>query len=59
MWYLIVSIPDLCTLTHFNKIDVIEAFRFISKYLDDLLNIDNSYFEQMVGQEYPTELQVK
>ena len=24
---------------------------------DDLLNIDNSYFEQMVGQTYPTELQ--
>ena len=25
--------------------------------LDDLLNIDNPYFEQMVGQIYPTELQ--
>ena len=24
--------------------------------LDDLLNIDNPYFEQMVGQIYPTEL---
>ena len=27
-------------------------------YLDDLLNIDNPYFEQMVGQIYPTELQL-
>ena len=28
------------------------------RYLDDLLNIDNPYFEQMVGQIYPTELQL-
>ena len=27
-------------------------------YLDDLLNIDKPYFEQMVGQLYPTELQL-
>ena len=27
-------------------------------YLDDLLNIDNPYFEQMVGQIYPIELQL-
>ena len=27
-------------------------------YLDDLLNIDNPYFEPMVGQIYPTELQL-
>ena len=26
--------------------------------LDDLLNTDNPYFEQMVGQIYPTELQL-
>ena len=25
--------------------------------LDDLLNIDKPYFEKMVGQIYPTELQ--
>ena len=29
-----------------------------SRYLDDLLNIDNPYFEQMVGRIYPTELQL-
>ena len=28
--------------------DIIEAFNSTSKYLDDLLNIDNIYFEQMV-----------
>ena len=40
------------------KSDIIEAFNSTSRYLDDLLNIDNPYFEQMVGQIYPTELQL-
>ena len=38
--------------------DIIEASYSISRYLDDLHNIDNPYFEQMVGQIYPTELQL-
>ena len=43
--------------------DIIEAFNSNSRYLDDLLNIDlycidNPYFEQMVGQIYPSELQL-
>ena len=42
-----------------NQTDVVEAFNFISRYLDDLLNIDKPYFEQMVSQIYPTELQFK
>ena len=29
-----------------------------SRYLDDLLNIDNIYFDQMVDSLYPTELQL-
>ena len=37
---------------------IIEAFNSTFRYLDDLLNIDNPYFEQMVGQIYPTELQL-
>ena len=32
---------------------VIEAFNSTSRYLDDLLNIDNPYFEGMVKQIYP------
>ena len=35
-----------------------EAFNSTSRYLDDILNIDNPYFEQMVGHIYPTELQL-
>ena len=64
VWYLIVSIPDLCNLITFmlslsdkKQTDIIEAFNSTSRYLDDLLNIDKPYFEQMVGQIYPTELQ--
>ena len=38
--------------------DIIEAFNSASRYLDDLINIDNPYFEQTVGQIYPTELQL-
>ena len=41
-----------------NQADVIEAFNSTSRYLDDLLNIDNPYFEGMVNQMYPTELQL-
>ena len=33
-------------------------WNFGFRYLDDLLNIDNPYFEQKVGQIYSTELQL-
>ena len=41
-----------------NQADVIKAFNSTSRYLDDLLNIDNPYFEGMVNQIYPSELQL-
>ena len=41
-----------------DQTEVIKAFNSTSRYLDELLNIDNPYFEQMVGQIYPTELQL-
>ena len=47
----------LCCLCQ-TIIKLIEAFNSTSRYLDDLLNIDIPYFEQMVGQIYPTELQL-
>ena len=40
-----------------NQVDVIEAFNLTSRYLDDLLSINNPYFEGMVNQIYPPELQ--
>ena len=48
----------ILSLSDNNQADIIEAFNSTSRYLDDLLNIDNPYFEQMVGQIYPTELQL-
>ena len=48
----------MLSLSENNQTDIIEAFNSTSRYLDDLLNIDNLFFEQMVGQIYPTELQL-
>ena len=38
--------------------DVIEAFNSTSRYLDDLLNIDNTLFDTMVNCINPSELQL-
>ena len=48
----------MLSLSDNNQADFIEAFNSTSRYLDDLLKIDNPYFEQMVGEIYPTELQL-
>ena len=40
----------MLTLSDNNQTDIIEAFNSSSRYLDDFLDIDNPYFEQMVGQ---------
>ena len=37
-----------------NQADVIKAFNSTSRYLDDLLNTNNPYFEGMVNQIYQT-----
>ena len=41
-----------------NQADVMKALNSTSRYLDDLLNTDNPYFEGMVNQIYPSELQL-
>ena len=43
----------MLSLSDNNQTDVVEAFNSISRYLDELLNIDNPYFEQKVSQIYP------
>ena len=48
----------MLSLSGNNKTDIIEAFNSTSICLDYLLNIDNPYFDQMVGQIYPNELQL-
>ena len=48
----------MLSLSDNNQADIINAFNSTSRYLDDLLNIDNLYFKQMVARIYPTEIQL-
>ena len=48
----------LLSLSDDNQSEVIEAFNSTSRYLDDLLNIDNNNFDSMVNHIYPSELQL-
>ena len=48
----------MMSLSADTQADVIEAFNSTSRYLADLLNIDNPYFDGMVSQIYPDELQL-
>ena len=48
----------MLSLSEDNQSDVIEAFKSTSRYLDDLLNIDNNFFDSMVNRIYPSELQL-
>ena len=49
----------MISLSDVKQAEIIEAFKSTSRYLDDLLNIDNPYFEGMVNRIYPPELQLK
>ena len=48
----------MLSLSDDNQSEVIEAFNSTSRYLDDLLNIYNIFFESMVNHIYPSELQL-
>ena len=48
----------MTSLSDVKKAEIIEAFKSTSRYLDDLLNIDNPYFEGNVNRIYPPELQL-
>ena len=48
----------MTSLSDDNQADITEAFNSTSRYLDDLLNINNPYFEEMADQIYPPELQL-
>ena len=48
----------MVSLSDDKQADVIGAFNTTSRYLDDILNINNVYFENMVSQIYPSELQL-
>ena len=46
----------MTSLSDIKQAEIIEAFKSTSNYLDDLLNIDNPYFEGMANRIYPPEL---
>ena len=48
----------MMSLSDDKQSDVIDAFNTTSRYLDDILNINYVYFENMVSQIYPSELQL-
>ena len=48
----------MLSLSDNNQAGVVETLNSTSRYLDDLLKLDNLYFEQMVSQIYPTEIQL-
>ena len=47
----------LFCLSDDKQADVIDAFNTTFRYLDDILNISNVYFDHMVSQIFPSELQ--
>ena len=48
----------MMSLSDDKQADVIDAFDTTSRYLDDILNINNVYFDNMVSQIYPSELEL-
>ena len=49
----------MMSLSDDKQADVIDAFNITSRHLDDILNIINVYFDNMVSHVYPSELQLK
>ena len=48
----------MLSLSEDNQSNIIEALNSTSRYLDDLFNIDNKFFDSMVNRIYPLELQL-
>ena len=44
------------SLSEGKQADIIDAFNTTSRYLDDILNFNNVYFDTIVSQIYPSEL---
>ena len=52
------EIGFMMPLSDDKQADIIDTFNTTSRYLDDVLNINNVYFDNMVSQIYPSELQL-
>ena len=49
----------MLSLSEDNQSDLVEAFNSTFRYLNDILNIDNNFFDSMVNRVYPSKLQLK
>ena len=47
----------MISLSDDKQADIIDAFNTTFRYLDDILNINDVYFDDIVSQVYPSELQ--
>ena len=48
----------MMSLSDDKQADIIDAINTTSRYLDDILNINNVYYDNMVSQIYPSELKI-
>ena len=48
----------MMSLANDKHADNIDAFNTTTRYLDDILNITNVYFDNMVSKIYPSEIQL-
>ena len=48
----------MVSLSDDKQADITDAFNTTPRYLDAILNINNIYFDNMVSQIYPAELQL-
>ena len=48
----------MMSLSDDKQSDIIDSFNTTSRYLDDTLNINTIYFDNMVSQIYPSDLQL-
>ena len=48
----------MMSLSDNKQADIIDAFNTTSRYLDDILNINNIYLDNVVSQIHPSELQL-
>ena len=46
----------MMSLSDDNQADITNAFNTASRYLDDILNINNVYIDNMVSQIYPSDI---
>ena len=54
----VLNMEIMMSLSDDKQADIIDAFNTTSRNLDDILNINNVYVDNMVSQVYPSELQL-